>query len=71
MKPPNLKPNRLDRTDRLELIMADQESLGMNSPEVASQEESRVSPKERRQARRLLHYLTDDETQRKTSGSRS
>lgn len=30
MKPASLKPNRLDRLNRLELIMADQETLGMN-----------------------------------------
>jgi hypothetical protein len=30
LKPSSLKPNRIDRLDRLELIMADQETLGMN-----------------------------------------
>ena len=63
MKPANQKPNRLDR---LELIMADQEALGMN-------EESEKTPKpkatanvsgererNRAQAKHLLHYLTDE-----------
>lgn len=60
MKPVNQKPSRLDRLD---LIMADQEALGMNeetaTPEAVSNTNGRTEH-ERAQARQLLHYLTDE-----------
>lgn len=59
MKPSAQKPNRLERSDRLELIMADQEALGMNDTEPDRQEEALgTSQTRRRQAREMLHYLT-------------
>ena len=62
MKPVNQKPNRLDRLD---LIMADQEALGMNEETeniarpkaISSVNGTRES--NRAQARHLLHYLND------------
>lgn len=63
VKPVNQKPNRLDRLD---LIMADQEALGMNeeSEKVAKPKATaRVNGEKERnrsQARQLLHYLTDE-----------
>lgn len=68
MKPVNQKPNRLDRLD---LIMADQEALGMDD-ETETEEPVKVAkPKatsslngekerNRSQAQQLLHYLTDE-----------
>jgi hypothetical protein len=63
VKPVNQKPNRLDRLD---LIMADQEALGMNeqtAEPVTPHAPSGLNDSGRRnraQARHLLHYLTDE-----------
>lgn len=63
VKPVNQKPNRLDRLD---LIMADQEALGMNEEtESVAKPNARPdtnghSERNRAQARQLLHYLTDE-----------
>jgi hypothetical protein len=60
VKPVNQKHNRLERLD---LIMADQEALGMNeetaTPKAVSGTNGHTEH-ERAQARQLLHYLTDE-----------
>ena len=75
MKPANQKPNRLDRLD---LIMADQEALGMNETETketvkvakpkATSSLNGEQERNRSQAQRLLHYLTDEIGSSKTPG---
>jgi hypothetical protein len=71
VKPVNQKPNRLDRLD---LIMADQEALGMNEEtESVAKPNARPdtnghSERNRAQARQLLHHLTDEIGSSKTPG---